>query len=118
MARVFVVQCPRRKDALTGEWVPRYDLGAAGIYGDLIEMLSPTAKPFDSEPIIEDLERSLYDYSDDDYLLCIGNPILIGMASIVAASFNDGRVRWLQWHGVRGEYIPVEADFGFTTDAD
>lgn len=114
---VYAVQSPRQRDRNTGEMVPRFDLTPAEVHGEVVELLSPTAKPFNPEPIIDELYVKLEHFCDTDAIICIGNPILIALAVHVASDINNGRVRLLQWHGVRQEYVPVDIDMGFTSDA-
>lgn len=115
---VYAVQSPRRRDPTTGTMVPKYDLGPAEEHGQLEELLSPTAKPFNPKPIIEELYVKLENFSDDDFIICIGNPILLSLAVSIAADINRGRVRLLQWHGHKNRYIPVDIDMGFTSAPD
>lgn len=107
MSKVFVVQDTRRYEA--GAYVSAHDLTPAEQYGELIYLLSPTAAPWKPEGIITELWDKLEDFSDDDYLLMVGNPVLIGLATAVACDVNKGRVRFLQWHGRSQSYTPVEA---------
>jgi len=106
---VYVVQQTMQKDRRTGLLSPRFDLTPAEEWGNIVCLLTPSAKPFTPAPIIEELHDKLADYSDDDFLLCAGSPILIGLATAIAASHNDGRVNMLQWHGRDKKYQPVEA---------
>lgn len=108
--RVFVVQQHVRWDKERQELVPKFDLEPAAEYGELEFLLTPNAAPFNSAPIIRELREKLADFCDDDYLLLVGNPCLIGFASAVAADWNDGRVKFLQWSGKDQKYIPVEAE--------
>jgi hypothetical protein len=110
MAHVYVVQLAKRRNRDTGEIEPVFDITPAEEHGELVELLSPTAKPFNPEPIIEELYVKLENYGDDDFILCIGNPILMALACSIAADINDGRVNMLQWNGHQGRYVPVEAD--------
>ena len=112
---VYAVQSPRQR--IGNDIVPKYDLSPAQSFGEIVELLSPTAKPFNPAPLIEELYIKLQNFSDTDYIICIGNPILIALAVSIAADVNNGRVRLLQWHGHKGEYTPVEVDMGFTSDA-
>ena len=109
---VYAVQMPRRRCPQTKQMIPVYDLSPANIYGDVVELLSPTAKPFNPEPIINELRIKLENFSDNDFLICIGNPILYTMAAQIALENNGGRARLLQWHGKRNEYVPITLDFG------
>lgn len=111
---VYAVQNPHWHKE--GEMRPKFDLSPAEKFGPIEELLSPTAKPFRPRPIRDELMLKLKDFSDDDYIICIGNPILISMAVVLAADFNDGFVNLLQWNGFKGEYVLIEADFGFTSD--
>jgi hypothetical protein len=109
--RVFIVQCPTMRDPETGKIVNKFaSLGDAETYGRVTPLLSPTAKPFDPAPIIRQLQAALADYSDNDWLLLAGNPILIGWVTAIAADKNEGRIRCLQWSGRDQRYIPVVAD--------
>lgn len=110
MSRVYVVQDQHRWDEGTSRLVPKFDLSTAEEYGDLIFLLGANAAPFNSPPIIRELQQKLSDYQDDDYLLLIGNPCLIGWSVAIAADMNEGRVQLLQWSGKDRRYIPVPAD--------
>ncbi len=84
----------------------------------MVELLSPNAKPFRLDPIVDELWTKLETFCDDDYIICIGNPILLSVTVAIAADVNGGRVHMLQWHGRRKEYIPVQADLGFTSESE
>lgn len=108
---VYVVQDQRRWDTSTGALVPKYpDLAArAAAYGPVRFLLSPSAGPWNATSVLGDLARGLAGFTPQDYLLLIGNPVLIGLATAVAVQVTGGPVRFLQWSGKDGQYIPVEA---------
>jgi hypothetical protein len=108
MARVFVVQQQMRREGAT--LVPKFDLAPAAKFGALSMLLSPTAAPFNPGHIIAELQDKLRSFSDDDYLLLVGNPCLIGMTVAIAAQANSGRVRMLQWSGRDQSYRVVRAN--------
>lgn len=107
-ARVFVVQKQHRWDDQRQEFVPKFDLSPAEEYGTLEFLLSPTAAPFRPEALITDLRDKLQDIRTYDYLLLIGNPVLIGLATAVAADYLGGQVQLLQWHGKAKKYLPIQ----------
>lgn len=117
LRRVWIVQNQHRWDREAHTFVPKYDVSPAADYGTLFDLLSPTAAPFNSPPIITELTKKLRDFSDDDCLLAIGNPVLIGWATSIAAGFNGGRVRSLQWSGRDQRYIEIAATGLFTFPA-
>lgn len=107
MSKVFVVQNQHRWDKDKGVFTPKYDLSSAKSYGELVDLLTPTASPFNSEPVVRELREKLAWFGDDDSLLLVGNPVLIGCAVAIAASVNQGRVAMLQWSGTDRRYVRV-----------
>lgn len=116
MSTVYVVQCPKHKDA-EGNLVDKYNLEPAKVFGDLQELLTPYAKPFAPKVVIDELYQKLDNFTDHDYILCIGNPILMSLAVTVATDINNGRVKLLQWHGHTEQYIPIAFDLEFPENA-
>lgn len=108
---VYAVQVARRREAISRKMVPHFNLEPAKEYGQIVELLSPLAKPFNPQPIIQELTEKLKGFSDSDYVICIGNPILIAMAINIAASFNCGKVKALQWQNNVQKYISVDLEF-------
>lgn len=109
MSRVFIPQRPHRRDHTTGQLVPVHDLTTAKPFGELTFLLSPTAAPWVPDPIIRDLWDGLQEFREDDHLLMIGNPIIIGWATTIACNITDGSLSFLQWNGKRGEYFQLKA---------
>lgn len=107
-SKVYIVQNPKRMNS-EQELVNKFDLTPAKKFGELVFLLSANAKPFNPRPIVKELKRKLIDFSDNDYLLAIGNPLLMCWASALAAEANNGKVRMLQWNGSSSKYIIVNA---------
>lgn len=106
---VYVVQNQHRHD--NGKLVPKFDLTPAAAFGDLVYLLSPTARPFKPGGIVKELHEKLISYdSGRDYLLLLGNPCLIGMVVAIAAVYARGHVRMLQWDGRNNRYAAIDAD--------
>jgi hypothetical protein len=107
---VFVIQQQMKFDANKRELVPRFtSIDKAEKWGEIAYVLSPSAHPFNPEFVLGDIHEKLSEYCDDDYLLLIGNPGLIGMSTAVAAHYNDGLVNFLQWSGRHNEYTEISA---------
>lgn len=109
---VYVPQIPLFKNR-DGQLVSKFDVGPARKHGTIVELLSPNAKPFDLGPIITELYEKLEMFDVTDYIICIGNPIILATTVAVASDVSGGRVNMLQWHGKRREYIPVTMDLEF-----
>jgi hypothetical protein len=107
---VYVVQKQHRWDRDQQEYVPKFDLEPARQFGPLKYLLSPNAAPWRMHEVLPELHEGLVDYTEDDFLLLIGNPVLIGCAAAVAADYSGGSVRFLQWSGRDQTYIPILAE--------
>ncbi len=105
---VYVPQNQTKLDPVSGGFVSSLDLSEATQYGEIRYLLSPTAKPFINPKIINQLHDGLQDFSDDDFLLLIGNPAIIGMVSAIAAHYNNGNIKFLQWG--KDTYVPVTVE--------
>lgn len=105
---VFVVQQQMRFDQVRKELVPRFtSIEKAEKWGRIEFILSPSAHPFNPETVLGDIHEKLSGFSDEDHLLLIGNPALIGMVTAIAAYYNDGTVKFLQWSGRHNEYTEI-----------
>ena len=97
---VFVVQEVVGKNILSAEK-----------YGDL-ELLLPEGSQLvlSTAPTVRRLKSKLKDFSDEDYLLLMGDPSAIGIACAVASSNNRGRFKCLKWDKREYKYYPVEVN--------
>ena len=87
---------------------PRVNIVSANKWGDL----EPLTNPFDQihvNPgrIVSQIRRKLRDISDDDWLLAMGDPAIIGVAFAIFAERNHGRVNILKWDRMEKTYYPV-----------
>ena len=110
MAVVYVIQKQMKVDPRTGDSVSRFDLTQAEAFGKIEFLLSTRARPYAAGGIITELYEKLDTFSDDDYLLLVGNQCLVGFALSVAADLNEGRVNILQWSGRDQAYVEIKAD--------
>jgi len=107
---VYAVQEPRTFDHATKKWKPRVNIRAAEAFGEVVTLI-----PHDhvhaalvTQPTLYKLRRLLRDYSDDDYILPVGDVTLVAMATAVAMRENRGKARLLRWSRERREYDVVE----------
>lgn len=110
--KVYILQHPVRKG------IP-LDISDAARYGELqVPIFSPKVNPYlDVNDVIEKIENALAEYTEDDYIIAIGDPILIGAAMAIACRNAGGKVKVLKWSRhlekdgtrsySRGNYIPV-----------
>jgi hypothetical protein len=86
------------------EWLDKYDLTPAEKFGRLVELIPAGAIPRDIGVMMRLIEKGLADFSHDDYLVAIGDPISIAMATLVAGSHTGGVLSFLKFDRVTGEY--------------
>jgi hypothetical protein len=100
MAKVYAIQ-----------ETPGKNLLAATNYGELEFLLPPkTNLMFATEPAVKKIRAGLENFAEDDYLLLVGDPISIGIATHYAAK-SSGVVNFLKWDNREYKYFPVSVDF-------
>lgn len=108
---VYVVQKQMKYNSETGKPEPRFPtITQAEKYGDIRYCLSSNHHPFDLEPVLGGLHENLSGFSDDDFLILVGNPILLGHATAIAAHYNEGRVKFLQWSARNSDYVLISSE--------
>lgn len=88
------------------------DFFPARKFGELELILPSSAQVVLSvDPTLQKIRRALKDFADGDYLLLSGDPIIMGLAMMVASDMNQGRVKALKWDKREKDYYPVHVDF-------
>ena len=72
---------------------------------------SGTQVGFSAGQVTRDIDTKLSNFNDEDYLLLIGDPIIIGIAIAMAGKWNQGRVKVLKWDRQEHVYYPVSLNF-------
>lgn len=108
--RVFVPTVPSRFDHTLRTWLPIVDMTAAKKFGDLVIMLPPDAARAGPGPCRQVLREKLIDLTLDDWIVCVGNPTLVGLTCAIASRITGGRLRMLQWDRMSANYYPIEVD--------
>ena len=107
---VYVVQNPQPRRMPDGRMVT-INLAPAAKFGEFKVLLPDGDVILSTIPSIDQLRRGLANFSDEDYLLLIGDPVAIGLAVAVAAEKNRGKVRILRWLKTENDYMVITADF-------
>lgn len=110
--RVFVTQIPSRKDATTGMWVPTVNIRPAEKFG-AIEVLLPAGGQFwAAAELTRLIKQRLHDldFQETDFLIPMGNPVVMAVAAAVAARRSNGRLNVLVWDKQTSSYVLYELD--------
>lgn len=110
MSKVYIVQERMVRDPGTGMRTPQLDFTPAAKYGQLEVLLPPGPIALNPGPMIHELRNRLQHYSDEDYLLCAGDPTAIAAAAIMAAKANRGVVNLLKWDKRADCYVTVRLE--------
>lgn len=116
MAKVFVVQEPVYFNKQTKQMERKMELTPASAYGNIEFLLDSNRLPLDTTSIVWRMKKKLKDFSDEDFIVPVGNPTAMGIAIAVAALSNRGRVRVLVWTKETGQYIAVSVNLYGTPD--
>lgn len=106
---VHIPNVPMRWDVILQKLVPTMDLEPATKFGDLEVMTK--RDPRDSAAISEVRRKAASSVRTTDYILCVGDPVLIGVA--VADALNAfGSCQLLRWNKTkRGYDVTVIEDY-------
>jgi hypothetical protein len=98
LSKVYVLQEQAGKNIVTA-----LDFGE-------IEVLLPsnTQIGFSAGQVTQVLYSKLSSYTENDYLLLMGDPVIIGIATTVAAHWSNGKVKMLKWDRMEKRYYPIQ----------
>lgn len=82
----------------------------AASYGEIEVLLQAQEFGFSPGPMFHRINKKLQHFCDEDYLLLIGDPVAIGIATAVAARWNQGRVKVLRWDRQERTYYPMQLE--------
>lgn len=100
---VFVVQDSPGKNLLPAQRFGELVILVPHVNGD-----RPFSVESDVDMIWEKLKK--YGMTRHDYVLPIGDPVLIGIATALAADITDGRFKILKYDRQEKDYLVVDVD--------
>ena len=106
--RVFLPQEPAKM--VQGVWVSTLNIQQLFDFGDPVVCLPPGRMVLNTAPSVMAMREKLADFNDDDFVVGIGDPALIGIACALAAHSNRGKFKMLKWDRDRSGYIPLEVN--------
>jgi hypothetical protein len=95
--------------------VPVMDFRKVLDYGDPVVCLPTGRISLSPAPMIDALRDKLKNFSDNDYIVSVGDPTAIFAAAMVASEINCGRVNALKWDKEARQYIVVQLDIHHRT---
>ena len=81
---------------------------SASDYGYLVICLPEnTQMIFSSAPFVRKMRKNLQDFKTDDYILCTGDPAVIGLSTAIASDVTQGQFNLLKWDRQEKRYYPL-----------
>lgn len=105
MRRVLIPHLYTKYDPITKQNVASIDLKEAQEYGELLPVVSGN---FDPDLALDTLWQTITEtFEREDYILAIGDPLMIGAALAYAADKIGGPINVLRWERNRKAYDVV-----------
>lgn len=87
------------------------DYSQAERFGEIIFLFDGNKQVVMSpQPTIRKLRTVLKDFNDNDYLLLVGDPALIGLTCSVVSTISNGRYNMLKYDRIEKDYFPIRVD--------
>lgn len=107
MPTVYVPHNVRRLDRSAGKLMQALDLSKAKVFGQLKEVVSEFDDLLFMDKVVAQVKSVLADFTEDDYLLAIGDPTVIALCAGEVFRKN-GTVKMLKWDRRLRTYLELE----------
>ena len=98
---VYVVQQP----------APNINILSASDFGYLVICLPNREQAiYSTAPYTQKMQKNLQDFRKEDYLLAVGDPVIIGISTANVANVTNGQFNMLKWDKREHRYYPLEVD--------
>lgn len=95
MSTVYIVTEPITYKE--GIQAPLFDVSPAREYGELKVLTEHSHSMSASVPMVRMIRDKMKDFCDADYILPVGDPVIIGTVCAIAADMNAGYFQMLKW---------------------
>lgn len=108
--KVFFPQVPSRREG--NMWVPTINIAPAERHGDIETLLPPGSQFFAAAETTRLIKQRLHelDYQQGDFLVAVGNPVIMFVTAAVAARRSNGCLNVLVWDKHSSSYVPYELE--------
>ena len=98
---VYVVQQP----------APNINILSASDFGYLVICLPNREQAiYSTAPYTQKMGKNLQDFRKEDYLLAVGDPVIIGISTAEVSNVTSGQYNMLKWDKREHRYYPLEVD--------
>ena len=98
---VYVIQQP----------APNINILSASDFGYLVICLPNRDQAIlSTAPYVQKMRKNLQDFCKEDYLLAVGDPVIIGLSTALVNDVTTGKFNILKWDKREYRYYPLEVD--------
>lgn len=108
--KCYILQETMKWDPIKESMVPVMDFKKVLEYGTPIVCLPTGNISFSPGPTIDLLREKLKDFTDNDYIVSVGDPSAIFIAAMILSDINRGKCNLLKWDKKSKRYISVTID--------
>ena len=65
---------------------------------------------YSTAPYTQKMQKNLQDFRKEDYLLAVGDPVIIGISTTAVSDVTNGQFNVLKWDKREYRYYPLEVD--------
>ena len=96
---VYVVQQP----------APNINILSASDFGYLVICLPNRDQAiYSTAPYTQKMKKNLQDFRKEDYLLAVGDPVIIGISTAAVSEVTNGQFNMLKWDKREYRYYPLK----------
>ena len=108
----FIKECPDEYFVYVLQHPPQnINILAASDYGYLVICLPELSQMmFSPAPFIHKMRKNLRDFKPNDYILCTGDPAIIGLSTAIVSDITNGKFNLLKWDRQERRYYPLAFD--------
>ena len=108
----FYKNNPNEKFVYVAQEPPRHiNILSASDFGYLVICLPNRDQAiFSTAPYTQKMKKNLQDFRKEDYLLAVGDPVIIGISTAIVSEVTAGQFNMLKWDKREYRYYPLEVD--------
>ena len=91
---------------------PNINILSASDFGYLVICLPNRESQaiYSTAPFVRKMKKNLQDFRKEDYLLAVGDPVIIGISTAAVSDVTNGQFNILKWDKREFRYYPLEVD--------
>ena len=90
---------------------PNINILSASDFGYLVICLPNRDQAIlSTAPYVQKMKKNLQDFRKQDYLLAVGDPVIIGISTAAVSEVTAGQFNILKWDKREFRYYPLEVD--------